>query len=84
MPPKRRRPPRPGALSDLPPLRIARSILLLQLSYYTTATLLILFTTLVLGQRFAPALILDWRSVRADNTLGWVVGMCWVLTGFVT
>jgi hypothetical protein len=84
MPPKRRRPPRPGALSDLPPLRIARSILLLQLSYYTTATLLILFTTLVLGQRFAPALILDWRSVRADNTLGWVVGICWVLTGFVT
>ena len=84
MPPRRRRPPRPGALSDLPPLRILRSILLLQASYYSTSLILILFTTLVLGQHFTLSLILDWRSVRGDSTLGWIVGMCWLLTGFVT
>ncbi|ETN42420.1 uncharacterized protein HMPREF1541_01575 [Cyphellophora europaea CBS 101466] len=84
MPPRRRRPPRPGALSDLPPLRILRAILLLQASYYSTSLILILFTTLVLGQGFTPSLILDWRAVRGDNTLGWVVGICWLLTGFIT
>jgi hypothetical protein len=84
MPPRRRRPPRPSALSSLPPLRILRSILLLQASYYLTALILILFTTLVLGQRFQLSLLLDWRAVRGDTTLGWIVGMCWLLTGFVT
>lgn len=84
MPPRRRRPPRPGALSSLPPLRILRSIILLQAAYYTTSLILILFTTLVLGQNFTPSLVLDWRAVRGDSTLGWIVGMCWLLTGFVT
>jgi protein SYS1 len=84
MPPRRRRPPRPGALSSLPPWRILRSIVLLQASYYATSLILILFTTLVLGQSFTPSLILDWRAVRGDNTLGWIVGMCWLLTGFIT
>jgi protein SYS1 len=84
MPPRRRRPPRPGALSDLPPHRILRTILLLQLSYYLTATILIGFSTLVLGQRFALNLILDWRSVRGDVTVGWLEGGCWVGASFLT
>ena len=84
MPPRRRKPPRPGALSDLPPLRIIRTILLLQTSYYATATILIAFSSLVLGQRFSLTLIFDWRSVRGDITQGWVIGIVWILTSFIT
>jgi protein SYS1 len=79
MPPRRRKPPRAGALTDLPPLKIVRSIVLLQLSYYVIATLIILFTTLVAGQRFHLALIFDWRTVRGDNTVGWMLGIVWLL-----
>lgn len=84
MPPRRRKPPRAGALTELPPLKIVRSILLLQTFYYVLAFVLILFTTLVLGQKFSVALIFDWRSVRGDNTIGWTVGVLWVLVGFIT
>jgi hypothetical protein len=84
MPPRRRKPPRAGALTELPPLKIIRSILLLQLSYYATAFVLILFTTLVLGQKFSLALVFDWKSVRGDNTVGWTVGFLWVVDGFIT
>jgi protein SYS1 len=79
MPPRRRKPPRAGALADLPPLSILRSILLLQLSYYVVATVLILFTTLVAGQKFSVGLVLDWRTVRGDNTVGWMLGVVWLL-----
>jgi Integral membrane protein S linking to the trans Golgi network len=84
MPPRRRKPPRAGALTDLPPLKIIRSIFLLQLAYYATAAILILFTTLILGQKFTPALIFSWRSVRGDTTIGWTIGFTWLLTGFIT
>ncbi|KAK6387686.1 Integral membrane protein of the Golgi [Exophiala oligosperma] len=83
MPPRRRKPPRAGALTELPPLKIIRSILLLQLFYYSVAFILILFTTLVLGQRFSPALLFDWHSIRGDNTVGWTVGFLWVVDGFI-
>lgn len=78
MPPRRRKPPRAGALTDLPPLKITRSIILLQVSYYLIATILILFTTLVAGQQFSLALVLDWRTVRGDNTVGWMLGVAWL------
>ncbi|KIV96793.1 hypothetical protein PV10_00610 [Exophiala mesophila] len=84
MPPRRRKPPRAGALTELPPLKIVRSIVLLQAFYYLLALILILFTTLVLGQKFSIGLIFDWRSVRGDNTIGWTVGVLWVLVGFIT
>ncbi|RMZ83388.1 hypothetical protein DV737_g1709, partial [Chaetothyriales sp. CBS 132003] len=84
MPPRRRRPPRAGALTELPPLRILRSILLLQLFYYGAATVLIAFTVLVLGRRFDFGLIFDWRRIRGDITSGWLVGAVWLLTGFFT
>ena len=83
MPPRRRKPPRAGALTELPPLKIVRSILLLQLFYYAAASVLILFTTLVLGQKFSLALVLDWHSVRGDTTVGWTVGFLWVVDGFL-
>ncbi len=83
MPPRRRKPPRAGALADLPPLKIIRSIVLLQLAYYVIATILILFTTLVAGQKFNLALVLDWRSVRGDNTVGWMLGVVWLLVSLL-
>lgn len=83
MPPRRRKPPRAGALTELPPLRIIRLIILLQLCYYATAFILILFTTLVLGQKFSLALVFDWKSVRGDNTIGWTIGFLWVVNGFI-
>jgi hypothetical protein len=78
--PRRRRPPRAGALSDLPPLRILRQIILLQSAYYLCATVLILFTTLVAGKNFNIDLILSWRSLRGDTTVGWTLGLCWMLS----
>jgi len=56
---------------------------LLQLCYYAGAFVLILFTTLVLGQKFSLALVFDWNSVRSDNTAGWTVGFLWVIDGFL-
>ncbi|KAI9816615.1 MAG: hypothetical protein M1827_001748 [Pycnora praestabilis] len=78
--PRPRRPPRPGALSELPPLKILTQILILQLLYYTCATVLILFTVLVAGQeKFSADLVLGWRGVRADTTVGWTLGLDWLL-----
>jgi protein SYS1 len=81
MPPgvRRRKPPPPGSLTELPPLRIIRSIVLLQLAYYAIATILILFTMLVAGQKFSLALVFDWRTVRGDNTVGWMLGVVWLM-----
>ena len=78
---RRRRPPRPGALADLSPLRIASQIALLQLCYYGAALVLIVFTTFVAGQHPDPSLLLDWKNVRGDVTTGWTLGLCWVLVG---
>lgn len=84
MPPRRRRPPRAGALSELPPLKILRSILLLQLAYYAIAFVLLAFTVLVFGQSFAVGLVLDWHTIRRDNTFGWLVAIVWLLVSFFT
>ena len=81
--PRRRRPPRAGALNDLSPLKILRQIALLQTAYYTIATLLILFTTLVAGKGFSPDLILSWRSLRGDTAVGWTLGLCWMMDSLV-
>ncbi len=80
---RRRRPPRAGALSDLPPLKIISKIILLQVAYYICATILILFTTLVAGKKFSIDLILGWRSIRGDNTIGWTLGFVWLLNSFI-
>lgn len=84
MPPRRRRPPRAGALTELPPLKILRSILLLQAAYYVAAFLILLFTVLVFGQSFSISLVFDWTVIRGDNTLGWTVGVVWLLVAFIT
>ncbi|KAK1139062.1 hypothetical protein N8T08_001308 [Aspergillus melleus] len=77
--PPRRRPPPAGARTELPPLKIVRKILLLQLAYYASATALILFTTLVYGTAFSLNLVLSWDALRGDTTLGWMLGLVWML-----
>ncbi len=81
--PRRRRPPRAGALADLAPLRIFRQIVLLQTAYYVSAVVLILFTALVAGQRFKLDLVFDWHSLRGDTTVGWTLGLVWMLNSFI-
>ncbi|KFY03719.1 hypothetical protein O988_01280 [Pseudogymnoascus sp. VKM F-3808] len=81
--PRRRRPPRPGALTELPPLRILTQILALQALYYAVAVVMILFTTLVMG---TPFRLLDdifgWTALRGDTTTGWLLGMVWMANAF--
>ncbi|TQN67949.1 Protein SYS1 [Colletotrichum shisoi] len=79
--PRRRKPPRPGALADLPPLRIASQIAALQGLYYAAALVLMLFTALVAGTGFSPDLVFGWEAVRGDTTQGWLGAFVWVLDG---
>ena len=81
--PRRRRPPRAGALSDLAPLKIVRRIILLQTTYYLGATVLIVFMALVAGQTFTVDLIFNWRNLRGDTTRGWMLALVWMLDGLV-
>jgi hypothetical protein len=78
--PRKRRPPRPGALSDVAPLRILRKMLLLQAAYYAAAVILIVFSVLVAGRRPELDLLFGWRTVRADTTVGWMLALVWLLT----
>ncbi|EOD48164.1 Integral membrane protein SYS1-related protein [Neofusicoccum parvum] len=80
---RRRRPPRPGALADVAPLRILTQIVLLQLAYYVSAAVLIVFTALVAGRDVSLDLLLSWRSLRGDVTVGWMLGLVWMLNSLV-
>lgn len=80
---RRRRPPRPGALTELPPLKILYQIVALQTIWYTAGTALILFTALVAGKHFNLDLVLSWRSLRGDTTVGWMLGLVWLLNSFI-
>lgn len=79
--PRRRRPPRPGALTELPPLKILGQIAALQALYYFAALVLMLFTSLVSGRSFSLDLVLGWTPVRADTTQGWLNAFMWILDG---
>jgi len=76
---RRRRPPRPGALIEFPPLKILSQIVLLQTIWYTAGAALILFTALVAGKDFDMDMVLSWRSLRGDTTVGWMLGLVWML-----
>jgi hypothetical protein len=78
---RRRRPPRSGAISELPPLKILSQILALQTLYYVSAFTLTLFTSLVAGTKFSLDLVFGWQLVRGDTTQGWVWGFLWVVDG---
>lgn len=79
--PRRRRPPRAGALTELPPLKIAGQIATLQGLYYAAALALMVFTALVAGRRFTWGLVLGWEHVRGDTTQGWLQAFVWLLDG---
>ena len=81
--PRRSRPPRPGALADLSPTRILSQIVLLQLAYYGCAAILIIFTALVAGKEVTIDLLFSWRSLRGDTTVGWTLGLVWVLNSLI-
>ena len=81
---RRRRPPRPGAIAELPPLRILGQIAALQGVYYAAALVLMLFTTLVAGSRFSLDLVFGWASLRGDTTQGWLMGFVWLCCAGVT
>jgi len=81
-PPRRRR-FRRGNHEPFQPLRTLLHIALLQSIYYLTASLLILFTALVAGKPFNLDLIFSWRAVRGDTTVGWTLGIVWLLCGAV-
>ncbi|KAI3325531.1 integral membrane protein S linking to the trans Golgi network-domain-containing protein [Xylariaceae sp. AK1471] len=76
--PRRRRPPRSGAITELPPLRILGQIAALQGIYYAVALVLMLFTSLVVGLQFNLDLVFGWASLRGDNTQGWLIGFVWL------
>ncbi|KAK3290616.1 integral membrane protein S linking to the trans Golgi network-domain-containing protein [Chaetomium fimeti] len=78
---RRRRPPRPGALAELPPLKILSQIAALQGLYYAVALVLMLFTVLVAGSAFSMDLVFGWDAVRGDTTQGWLMGFVWILDG---
>jgi hypothetical protein len=81
--PRRRRPPRPGALADLAPMRILTQIVVLQAGFYVSAAILILFTALVAGKEVSLDLLLSWRSLRGDTTVGWTLGLVWMLNSLI-
>ncbi|KAI1841328.1 hypothetical protein JX266_012482 [Neoarthrinium moseri] len=76
--PRRRKPPRSGAIAELPPLRIAGQIAALQGIYYATALVLMLFMSLVAGTGFNLDLVFGWGALRGDTTMGWLVGFVWL------
>ncbi|KAB5542676.1 integral membrane protein S linking to the trans Golgi network-domain-containing protein [Coniochaeta sp. 2T2.1] len=78
---RRRRPPRSGAISELPPLKIASQLLALQAVFYATALVLTLFASLVAGTDFSLDLVFGWQGVRGDTTTGWMAGFLWVVDG---
>jgi len=55
----------------------------LQLAFYACAAVLILFTALVAGKEVSLDLLLSWRSLRGDVTVGWMLGLVWMLNSLI-
>ncbi|CEI70078.1 hypothetical protein FVEN_g10641 [Fusarium venenatum] len=79
--PRRRKPPRAGALAELAPLKIAGQIATLQAIYYFAALVLIVFTALVSGSGFSWTLVFGWEGLRGDTTHGWLMSFIFLLDG---
>lgn len=79
--PRRRKPPRAGALAELAPLKIAGQIATLQAIYYFAALVLIIFMALVSGTGFSWTLVFGWEGLRGDTTHGWLMSFIFLLDG---
>lgn len=69
-------------MADLAPLKITKKIILLQISYYACATLMLLFATQAAGTVFSPDLLFGWQSLRGDTSIGWIFSFVWLLNSF--
>ncbi|KAK8125899.1 uncharacterized protein PG998_001658 [Apiospora kogelbergensis] len=76
--PRRRKPPRAGAIAELPPLRLLSQIVAIQGIFYAAALILFLFTGLVAGTGFHLDLVFGWASLRGDTTQGFVYAFVWL------
>ncbi|KAF4456542.1 hypothetical protein F53441_1374 [Fusarium austroafricanum] len=79
--PRRRKPPRAGALAELAPLKIATQIATLQAIYYFAALVLVVFAALVSGSGFSWTLVFGWEGVRGDTTHGLLMAFILLLDG---
>lgn len=66
----------------LAPKRLFLQIVELQAFYYSIGALLISFALVVSGIKWSPDYIFSWRPVRPDTSLGWELGLLWLLTTF--
>ncbi|EPE05158.1 integral membrane protein [Ophiostoma piceae UAMH 11346] len=78
---RRRRPRRSGALTELPPLKLASQIATLQAILYAVLVPLALFTSLVSGRDFSFEQVFGWSAIRGDTTQGYLMAFIWVLAG---
>lgn len=78
---RRRRPRRSGALTELPPLKLATQIATVQAILYAVLVPLVLFTSLVSGRPFSFEQVFGWSAIRGDTTQGYLMAFIWVLAG---
>ncbi|KAK6352788.1 hypothetical protein TWF696_004791 [Orbilia brochopaga] len=76
--PRRRRVRPASALESLSPLLILSQIVALQTAFYAVATILLLFTAVVLGVRFSLDWPFSWVPVTGENARGWTVALVWL------
>ncbi|CAG8505153.1 14565_t:CDS:2 [Acaulospora morrowiae] len=65
------------------PLLIVSQILALQTLYYTSISIITLFTLLISGNDITLDFLLDYREFRADTVLGWTIGFAWIANSVV-
>ncbi|CAB4374498.1 unnamed protein product [Rhizophagus irregularis] len=65
------------------PLLIISQIIALQTLYYTSISIITLFTLLITGTDITLDHLLDYREFRADTVLGWTIGFAWIANSVV-
>ncbi|CAG8667179.1 5398_t:CDS:2, partial [Dentiscutata erythropus] len=58
-------------------------IISLQALYYTSISIITLFTLLLTGNDITLDHLLDYREFRADTVLGWTIGFAWIANSVV-
>ncbi|CAG8458027.1 89_t:CDS:2 [Ambispora gerdemannii] len=65
------------------PLLIIPQIIALQALYYTSISIIVLFTLLITGNDITLDHLLDYREFRGDTVLGWTLGFAWISNSVV-